>query len=98
MKVTLVLATVATALAANVSFGFRRFTIAGTDPIDTQDTQVSFDLPAGDYTATEQDFAADGSPLGLPQTASFTVPADVPVPPPAPAMYQAAAGLQVILG
>jgi hypothetical protein len=96
MKTTLVLATTTTPLAPGVDFGFYRFKVPGQDDVDTKQTTVEYDLPAGSYSASCQAYAADGSPLGF-VSVGFDVPADAPPPPP-PATYEAPAGLTVTLG
>jgi hypothetical protein len=99
MRATLTLATVTSALAAGVAFGFYRFSVAGQPDVDTQATAVSLDLPAGDYQAVVQAYDSNGNPLAAPALAAFTVPADVPAPAPAPAQtFEAPAGLSVTFG
>lgn len=99
MKVTLTLATVDSPLAPNADFGFYRFSTSGQDDVDTAQTTVEYELPAGDYSCTAQAFDADSGKLAAARL-DFTVPADTPpAPPPAPAKtYGAPTGLTVTFG
>lgn len=99
MKVTLTLATTDAELAPDANFGFYRYSTTGQDDVDTAQTTVEYDLPAGDYTCTAQAFDAEGGKLAAARL-DFTVPAAGPVlPPPLPARtYGAPTGLTVTLG
>jgi hypothetical protein len=96
MKVTLTLATTTTELASGVSFGFYRFKVTGQADVDTKQTIVEYDLPAGAYSGSCQAYDTDGAPLGS-TSIEFTVPADAPPPPPV-TTYEAPAGLNVTFG
>ena len=99
MKVTLTLATTEADLAPDASFGFYRYSTTGQDDVDTAQTTVEYDLPAGDYTCTAQAYDADGGKLAAARL-DFSVPAAPPVvPPPMPAKtYGAPTGLTVKFG
>jgi hypothetical protein len=95
MKTTLVLATVTTPLPDGVGdFGFYRFSVSGQPDVDTTKPTAEFDLDAGSYSAKCQAYADDGAPLGNPDTLDFAVTGDAP----APATYEAPAGLSVLFG
>lgn len=98
MKTTLTLSTTTTDLADGVSFGFYRFTVGDQTPVDTGAATAEFDLAAGSYTGNCQAYAADGAPMGSAFSVDFLVPADSPVPPPAPRTWEAPSGLAVAFG
>lgn len=85
-KVTLVLATIATALPAGVSFsGKYLFTIDGGEARIAETTTADFEnIADGSYTASVQSLDSTGAPMNDKVTCSFSVSTPASDTPPAP--------------
>jgi hypothetical protein len=63
--------------------------------VSASPTREFFGIPAGTYTVSVQNVAADGSPIGEPSTGQLVVPA--PTPEPSMVSYQHAVGFEALI-
>ena len=63
--------------------------------VSPETTRTFFSVPAGTYTVSIQNVAADGSPIGEPITGTLVVPA--PTPEPTLVSYQHATGFEALI-